>query len=284
MSGLLVLDFDGTMTDAEVEGGPFKEGYLEDLAILCGMPLDEVQELAVGYQAEVYENAHAYGWDFGGRIVAPAVVDPYLRMMPVARKLMDRAGVFLNIEDRTRLLDGILYKYNYGKTLNCFREGARPVLESLNGTATYVVTNSHTIPVKEKLRSLGQHPDGSCSLEWLVNRVHGTAKKYYLDDDFDLVPESMELKGLPRPVLLRRQKYYAVLELLLRDESMDWSQLVVVGDIFELDLSLPLALGARVGLLSNPFTPTYEKDFLEGHPRGAVLSRVDQIPAFAFGT
>jgi hypothetical protein len=117
-----------------------------------------------------------------------------------------------------------------------------------------------------------------------VNRVHGTAKKYYLDDDFDLVPESMELKGLPRPVLLRRQKYYAVLELLLRDESMDWSQLVVVGDIFELDLSLPLALGARVGLLSNPFTPTYEKDFLEGHPRGAVLSRVDQIPAFAFGT
>jgi hypothetical protein len=202
----------------------------------------------------------------------------------VARKLMDRAGVFLNIEDITRLLDGILYKYNYGKTLNCFREGARPVLESLEGTATYVVTNSHTIPVKEKLRSLGQHPDGSCSLEWLVNRVHGTAKKYYLDDDFDLVPESMELKGLPRPVLLRRQKYYAVLELLLRDESMDWSQLVVVGDIFELDLSLPLALGARVGLLSNPFTPTYEKDFLEGHPRGAVLSRVDQIPAFAFGT
>ena len=42
-------------------------------------------------------------------------------------------------------------------------------------------------------------------------------------------------------------------------------------------------MGARVGLLANPFTPDYEKAFLEGHPRGVVLHRVDQIPAFAFG-
>ena len=284
MGTLLVLDFDGTMTDAEVEGGPFRSGYLEDISILTGLPMDEVNALAETYSQEVFENAHAYGWDFQGRIVAPAVVDPYLCMMYVARKIMDKAGVFTNYTDRTRLLDGILYKYNYGKTLNAFREGAREVLESFKGTATYVVTNSHTIPVKEKLTSLGQEPDGSCTLDWLVERVYGSAKKYYLQDDFERVPEAMTLEGLPRPVLLRRQKYHAVLSKLLADEGMSWEELVVVGDIFELDLSLPLAMGARVGLLANSFTPDYEKNFLASHPRGHVLHHVDEIAGFAFGS
>ena len=284
MGTLLVLDFDGTMTDAEIEGGPFKEGYLEDIAILCGLEMDQVNEMAEGFSREVFENAHQYGWDFQGRIVAPAVVDPYLRMMPVARKIMDSVGAFQNYEERTRLLDGILYKYNYGKTLNAFRPGAREALEAMKGSATYVVTNSHTVPVKGKLRTLGLEEDGSCTLDWLVERVYGSAKKYYLDDSFESVPESMQLEGLPRPVLLRREKYHRVLSKLLADEGMTWSELVVVGDIFELDLSLPLAMGARVGLLVNSFTPDYEKNFLASHPRGALLHAVDQIADFAFGS
>ena len=33
---VLCLDFDGTMTDAEAEGRPFRDGYLEDLCLLVG--------------------------------------------------------------------------------------------------------------------------------------------------------------------------------------------------------------------------------------------------------
>ena len=40
-------------------------------------------------------------------------------------------------------------------------------------------------------------------------------------------------------------------------------------------------MGARVGLLCNAFTPTWEKDFLAGHPRGALLHDVSEIPGFA---
>ena len=36
---VLVLDFDGTMTDAEAEGRPYRQGCLEDLAVLCGKHL-----------------------------------------------------------------------------------------------------------------------------------------------------------------------------------------------------------------------------------------------------
>ncbi|MBW1881840.1 MAG: HAD family hydrolase [Deltaproteobacteria bacterium] len=193
MSRVLVLDFDGTMTDAEAEGAPFTAGYFEDVAFLVGRPVDEVRELAARFEAEITANSQAYGWTSGDKVVAPAAVDPYLRIQPVAGRVFDEYGCFSDPLDRERLLDGVLYKYNYGKTAVAFRPGAREALLALTGTATWVVTNSHTEPVQEKIRRLGETSDGTSALEWLVERVRGRAQKYRLDDDFDEVPESMSL-------------------------------------------------------------------------------------------
>jgi len=266
---MLVLDFDGTMTDAEAEGGPYREGYLADLAVLCGADLDEVLGLAVGFEEEVAADPDRYGWVFGGHIVAPAIVDPYLRVMPVARKVLDHFGVFTSVVERDRLLDGILYKYNYPKTRNVFRDGAGELLAGFEGQPVYIVTNSHTDAVQAKVTTLGQ--------DWLVPRVFGRAKKYVLDAGFTDVPESIELPGLSRPVLLRRRLYFEVLSMLLDREDADWSELTVVGDIFELDLCLPWALGARVGLVVNRFTPTYEKAFLEADERGFLVEDIRSL-------
>mmetsp|Transcript_24320 Transcript_24320/g.44642 ORF Transcript_24320/g.44642 Transcript_24320/m.44642 type:complete len:305 (-) Transcript_24320:136-1050(-) len=284
-SKLLVLDFDGTITDAEVEGLPFRKGYIEDLAQLCGLPLEEGQKLAHDFEQEILEaSPQEFGWIIGGRTVAPAVVDPYLRMKPIAHKILDHAKAFMNLEERGRLLDVILYKYNYQKTTTSFKAGARSSLEKLKGTNTFVVTNSHTAPVQGKLQTLGIEPDGSCTLEWLIERVQGDAKKYIVCDSFEDVPEKLELPGLARPVLLRRQKYYGILQYLLRLTGCSWPDMVVIGDVFELDLALPLAMGARVGLMANRYTPAYEKEFLQSmSDRAAVLTSVDQIPEFAFG-
>jgi hypothetical protein len=57
---------------------------------------------------------------------------------------------------------------------------------------------------------------------------------------------------------------------------------VVVGDIFELDLAMPLAMGARIGLVTGPRTPPYEVDYVTAHPRGRVLATIGEVPAFAF--
>ena len=266
---MLVLDFDGTMTDAEAEGGPYRLGYLQDLALLVDRPADEVLALAERLEGQVLANPEQHGWLFGGSIVAPASVDPYLRVMPVARMLLDHFGVLEVPHERERVLDRILYKYNYKKTLNVFREGAGAFLRGLEGQAVYVVTNSHTDAVQEKLADLGA--------DWLVPRVHGLAKKYVLEPGFSEVPESMSLPGLGRPVLLRRGHYHRALSQLLADEGKAWSELLVVGDIFELDLCLPLQLGARVGLMVNEFTPAYEVDFLRGHARGYVLGGIPEI-------
>ncbi len=281
MSGLLILDFDGTMTDAEAEGGPFRTGYLEDLAALTGQKPAEIETLAVQFEAEVAADPQSYGWMFNGRIVAPASVDPYLRIMPVARRIFDHYDCFRDETDRTRLLDAILYKYNYTKTTMAFRPGAAEVLRALEGTHTWVVTNSHTEPVRNKIRALGGQEDGSNALEWLLDRVHGRARKYVIDEDFEKLPATMQLPGLSRPVLLRRRLYYEVLDELRRSAGVGWEDVLVVGDIFELDLCLPLALGARVGLVLNPFTPDYERAFIAAHARGHLIEALAEIPGLA---
>jgi FMN phosphatase YigB (HAD superfamily) len=274
MGTLLVLDFDGTMTDAEQEGAPFREGYLEDLVVLTGMSRDEVFALAEEFESMIAGDPETHGWVFRGQIVAPATVDPYLRIMPVARMIFDRANVFASDEDRNRLLDGILYKYNYRKTTIAFNPEAEAVLSSLAGTNTYVITNSDTEPVQNKIRSLSR---GTDKFDWLIERVYGSAKKYVVDPSFEDVDEAMFIDGLNRPVLLRRQLYYQTIKRLLDEQGLDWTDLVVVGDIFELDLAMPLALGARVGLVSNQFTPPYEKEFLAKHPRGRLINSLKEI-------
>lgn len=276
MRRLLVLDFDGTMTDAEVEGAPFREGYLEDLAALTGWTSARVHEAAARYEAEV-RTSNEHGWIHEGHVVAPASVDPYLRIMPVARMILDEAGVLRDERDRQRLLEGVLFKYNYRKTTIAFRPSAGPLLRAL-GTRrdieTFVVTNSDTELVRNKIQRLDAEHGG---VSWLIPRVHGHARKFVIDDGFEKVPVSIALQGLGRPVLLRRRHYHDVLDMLRAGVGVGWEEIAVVGDIFELDLALPLALGARVALAASRHAPEHERRFLETQPRGVVLNSLEEV-------
>ncbi len=281
MKKLVIFDFDGTLTDAEKEGFPFKDGYLEDIALIMGKTLDEIKERALSIEQEIAQNPQNYGWVFQGQIVAPATVDPYLRMMPVARRLLDEANALLHPQERERILDGILYKYNYKKTLYAFRESTLPCLQRLLTEPVYIVTNSHTDAVQNKLVYLENQRtdnDPSHSILPYVQKVHGRARKYMIDPSFEDVQPHLNLPSLNRPVLLRRKHYFDVLNELRLKEGVQWDQVFVFGDIFELDLSLPLALGATVGLLQNPFTPDWEIEYLKSHPKAYVLQDLMQIP------
>ena len=281
MKKLIIFDFDGTLTDAEQEGSPFRKGYLDDIAALSNLDRDQVEVLATQYEQEVAENPGQYGWVFQGQIVAPATVDPYLRMMPVARKILDHAQALMNATDRERVLDRILYKYNYQKTIEAFRDHCGECLQALLDREMYIVTNSHTDAVQNKLRSLDRQrkegQDTALSLLPLIDRVYGRAQKYVIDHTFDQLPVSLDLPGLERPVLLRRKHYFTVLNQLREKAGVEWSDVWVFGDIFELDLSVPLSLGAQVGLMVNRFTPQWEKDYLQNHPRGYLLDELKQV-------
>ena len=289
MSGLmsapaiLVLDFDGTMTDAEAEGRPFRDGYLDDLCALVGRPPNdpEVRGIAEQVEAELMRSPETYPFLWMGRAVAPATVDPYLRMVPIAHRILDKFDAIPSPVDRGRLLGNVLYRYNYAKTLGhpVFRAGAAEVLTALAGTQAWIVTNSDTHAVAGKVAALDREAPG---VAWLTSRVRGQARKFDIDDSWTGVPESLDVPGLDRPVLLRRKHYHDILRSILDAAGAEWADLVVVGDIFELDLAMPLALGARVGLVASGHTPGYERAFVTSHPRARVIEDLRDVPRFAF--
>lgn len=281
---VVVLDFDGTMTDAEAEGRPFRDGYLDDLCALVGRsPGDaEVWSIAAEVETELSHAPELHPFLWMDRAVAPATVDPYLRMVPIAHRILDRFDAIPGAVDRSRLLGRVLYKYNYAKTLGhpVFRPGAGDVLRALRGTMTWIVTNSDTESVAEKLAALDRSAPG---VAWLVPRVRGQARKFDVDDSWTGAPETLDVPDLDRPVLLRRRHYHAILRAILDDAGAEFADLVVIGDIFELDLAMPLALGARVGLVVSEHTPPYERAFVAAHPRGHVLEDVREVPSLVLG-
>ena len=281
---VLVLDFDGTMTDAEAEGRPFTDGYLEDLCVLVGRTPGDPEVLAIAAEVEDElaraPGAHPFVWM--GRAVAPATVDPYLRIVPIAHRILDCFGALPGAVDRGRLLAGVLFKYNYGKTLGhpVFRAGAGKILRELGGSPTWIVTNSDTHAVAGKIAALDREAPG---VAWLTSRVRGYARKFEVDDGWAGAPDELAVPGLDRRVLLRRRAYHETLAQVLAEAGQTFADLVVVGDIFELDLAMPLALGARIGLVASSRTPAYEREFVASHPRGAVIEDLADVPRFAFG-
>jgi hypothetical protein len=280
----LVLDFDGTMTDAEAEGRPFRDGYLDDLCVLVGRKAGdpEVLALAADVEAELESAPASHPFLWLGRAVAPATVDPYLRMVPIAERILDRWNAMQDPVDRARLLGSVLYKYNYAKTLGhpVFRAHAGETLRDLADTPTWIVTNSDTHAVAGKVALLDRETPG---VAWLTSRVRGYAKKFDVDDRWHGAPAELAVPGLDRPVLLRRREYFEILQAILDETHTTFAELVVIGDIFELDLAMPLALGARIGLVTSARTPAYERAFVASHPRGALIDDLAAIPAYAFG-
>jgi hypothetical protein len=193
----------------------------------------------------------------------------------------DRFGVFGDAVDRARLLGNVLYKYNYAKTLGhpVFRSGAGELLARLGNTATWIVTNSDTHAVADKVAALDREFPG---VAWLTSRVRGFARKFDIDDAWTGAPAELAIAGLDRPVLLRRRAYHDILRGILDDASATFAELVVVGDIFELDLAMPFSLGARIGLVASERTPAYERSFVAAHPRGRVIDDLRQIRELAF--
>jgi len=264
---MIVFDFDGTATFAEVEAEPFVAGYRADLAALFGLAPAECDARIDAVLAQIARDPAGWSFELEGRAVCPASVDPYLRMSAVYRELCRQLG-----RAPDDAVSGRLYADNYARTLErpAFRPDAAEVFEALRGREVYVVTNSGTHHVQAKVRALGQ--------DWLVPRVHGNARKFVVDDAFDAVPAELRLPGLGRPVLLRRRPYHDVLDGLRRAAGVAWSEVVVVGDIFELDLALPQALGARVVLVGGPHTPPWERAWMAD---AVVASLRDVLPSLS---
>lgn len=272
----VVLDFDGTFTDAFAEGAPFVDAYRAELGDLLGRPIDADWARA---QAEITAKPDVFGWEIGGRVVAPATVDPYVLTTTIAQLVLAGAGVLRDPSTRSAVLQA-LYHQAYGATKTVFRPEARDVLEALlaRGLPVTVVTNSSTEAVAKKLDALGARGRERV-------RVLGGAQKFVLADPdggaalWGDVPEELRLAGLARPILLRRGRYLDSLRATFEAADATAREALVCGDVFELDLALPLALGACVHLVAGPSTPPWELEHLaRAGARASAGALADLVP------
>ncbi len=255
---LVVLDFDGTLTDVEKEGAGFEQAYRREFNALVGRDVTHVWDAEA---ARVLPDPEA-GWTVNGAVVAPASCDPYIRCTCVAYAVCDRLGVLQHVDVRGELLS-VLYGYCYRQFPEPhFRPDAKAVLEQLtaSGAKVVIVTNSDATVVQGKLKKLDARLAEDID-------VVGNAKKYIViedghDDPAFLALSDVRMPGLKRALKVRRPFYFKALHWLWEKTPATPQTTLVCGDIFELDLLVPLALGARGHLVLRQSVLRYETDAL----------------------
>jgi FMN phosphatase YigB (HAD superfamily) len=271
----IILDFDGTFTDVAREAAPFVDAFRAAVFDLLGR---ELPAEWAKHAAQIDENPGRHGWVHDGRIVAPASADPYIHTTTTANLVFDSVGVLKDGKTRDAILQA-LYHHAYENTLTAFRPHAKEVLEALasSGIPTFVVTNARTDAAQKKLRTLG--PVGLEKIE-----VHGDARKFVVgeatatDERFGRIPESLALPGLERPVYPRRGRYFDALAGIMQRVGAKPEEVLVCGDIYELDLSLPLELGMQVHMVTGPKSPSpHEVAWLERFT--GRTGHADDLPA-----
>lgn len=284
------LDFDGTVTDVEREALPYLEGYKDDVAQRLSLPREELDAIWRPIEAEVLGSPTKFGWlDKSGRIIAPATADPLILARVVADQILCKLKN--NPEDlgvspsqslsnalpqdaaaRSQLLERF-FGNNYGKLETHFSPGAADFLMSLLelGRLT-VITNSKTKGVQAKLATLRQSHPALPEID-----VRGGAEKYTLVPDFVIDGIAAELDCSPhlvRPVFTQRGKYYDVLK---ESGIFEADTQVVAGDVWELDLMLPILLEMKGAFITRSMTPEHEVAIIEDEIRRGRARITDNL-------
>lgn len=267
---LVVLDFDGTLTDVDSHAPAFYAASRQALGQLLGWDgATQQREWSRTFEA-VMQLPPTAAWIVEGREVCPATADPYMIANSVTHRLLGEHRPEVAPKERVASVLEV-HHAAYRQVTPAFRPDAREVMESLlrDGYAVRVVSNSRTQAIERMLDSLDLN-----GRERVL--VCGEAGKFSVcetavpDVRFLALPEVAEWWEGGRPILLRRGRYFDVLRSIWEVTGTNPAQTIVIGDNFELDLAMPSALGAHVHLVTRAGTLRHEMQLARARPRGAV--------------
>lgn len=273
----IVLDFDGTLTDADAHAPAFHEASGQVLAQRMGWDDPTLRREWRRARAAVADLPADAAWQVDGRGVCSATADPYLIANSVTQLLLSQHGPRLGSAALTaEVLE--VHRAAYQRVPPPFRPETRGVLEELcaSGYHVSIVSNSHTEAVAAMLDALSFR-----GRQQVV--VRGDAGKFSVcastsaDARFESLPETVEWQGLARPVHLRRGRYFDLLRSVWDETGTGPASTLVAGDVFELDLALPAALGAHVQLVTRTSTPPHEERLARDLARGDAGRRLTAI-------
>jgi len=267
----VIFDFDGTCTQVEKVQSKFLEDYRKAIFVE-----EKPWEAA---KAKLVKASPTAGWNLNrAPSTAPAGADPYILAG-------EAAGLIYR--ERKQEPPNVFAKV-YDQNVAPFRPELHDVIEALLKKKIKVafISNSDKTKIENRIQDLfHKTPHKKDQIQ-----VFGGAEKFLVKEllvdspvnaaqraQFDQLVPGIRIDGVGRPIYLRRGSYFEA----LCATQFPIGETLVVGDIWELDLAMPAALGAHVHLIqrTEPF-PTYAYELAQvakGHSSAnlkALLKRV----------
>jgi FMN phosphatase YigB (HAD superfamily) len=253
----VVLDFDGTCTQIDAAYAGFLATYRELLEDANGLAREALASAWKRAVDEVRAASPHAGWTLSDApSTAPAAADPYILAGEVAALLIRKRAI--------RTVPGDAYKRAYTANPAPWRPEVPQVLAQLveRGLQVGFISNSERFAIEMRLTDL-LHADPLLRGKLVV---HGDAAKFKIVEllvgasgpgaghraRFEQLDGAMRVEGCRRPIYLRRGKYFDALCGLWADfeaPGFPIEDTLVCGDVWELDLAMPRALGAAVHLI-----------------------------------
>jgi hypothetical protein len=255
----VILDFDGTCTQIPEIFEDYLDRFLSGL-IKAGFNFSPTEWRDA--QALVRQYSPETGWMLAGCPAAPVAADPYI-LADEAVKLIVRMQKDVrplpNVHAEAYVAAEAPWRAEALKTFTLLIErGVQIHFVSNSGSAYITGRVAQLMSTRQDLlSSISIQSDAGkfriCELSWpdqgAVSKE--SAKK------FTALPAATE-GALQRPIYLRRGAYFEAINKVLAGDLGLLSNTLFCGDVWEMDLAMPYALGARVHLLdrAEPF-PTY---------------------------
>jgi FMN phosphatase YigB (HAD superfamily) len=244
----VVFDFDGTLTDPRPTAALFAErfyGYLLDARPDARALVDRHLRDERG-APELWSN---------DVIVARGTADPWLGTTSVARAALTE---LLGSKDNSAVeaLVSTAFHRAYDEVSAPFRDGVSALFGALidRSISVNVVSNSPRDRVLARLVTAGLSDAqlvrvtvvGGAQKFVVAAAEHERAKRWLSN-----AGEEQTFDSAPRVVTLRRGRYLDVIASICDRVGCDGDELSVCGDVFELDLAVPLSIGARVCMVAH---------------------------------
>ena len=264
----IVSDFDGVLTDQTEEAERMLEIFCEELSTLTEQSEQNIKVLVNGALRELQKNPHQNGWFSKNLLTAFTNEDYFIRNNAIGSRLdfwvADGHQELKNLKTKISshgFSDFIqLMQWAYEEMVNETQKGkfkpidnvATGVLRRLLswGAEVTVVSNSGTQRIVDLLLNAGLDAHDALEEPEAKLKVRGGAAKYELGTN----PENFKIGNYT--IQTDRPSY---LKILMEEKPQ-----VVIGDVFSLDLALPLQLGGiKLILRTRPYTPTWVLDYFE---------------------
>ncbi len=277
----IVFDFDGTCTQIPVIYQSYADRYLDELNKRLFPPNSLTLETPTAplitkqewqeAQDTVRHASPKAGWTLQSTSAAPAAADPYILAYESAKFILRNRRQGRGEGEPPFESHQVSNEAHEAP----WREEAKEIFETLlkKNINVYIISNSSSLKITNRLKDLLNIPKLPATM-----KVQSDAAKFRISElplqklqtlpaqtiaKFEALPAVHATANPGRPVFLRRGEYFRAICTVLGNDLAGLNETVFCGDIWEMDLAMPHALGANVHLIkrASPFdTYTYETD------------------------